>query len=131
MSRFVLIVARKDIALAFRTELQDLHGGRHGKIAAMKYRRVGDAGSTFSHFVAHGHVNDDVWAGVLTALNSATANVRDSVNWQGKPGTPVEDATWAIAYDGTDIVAGFRIIEGGARPRQVLESLDLVAAIDD
>ena len=136
MARHVLILARADVGASFRNELETLHGGVHGHIAATKCRRTTDTAGTFSHHVAHGDVPDRVWDSVVDALNTATQGVRDSVDWQGKgSGVLVEDARWAVAYDGADIVAGFRITEADGvsytAPLAVLTTLGLVATASD
>jgi hypothetical protein len=131
MARTVLIVARADVGPTFKAELEALHGGFHGRIATEKYRRATDAPGVFSHYVAHGEVPERVWDSIVAALNTATGGVRDSVDWQGKPGTDVSDALWAVAYEGADVVAGFRITSGGVSAVDVLAGLGLVAITQD
>lgn len=133
--RDALIVARADVAVAFRGALEALRPGAAGKIAATKYRRTTDPAGTPTYYVAHGEINDAVWDGIIAALNTATQGVRDAVDWQGKPSTPIDEAKWALASQAGEIVAGFRLSRVDSTqessPRDVLASLGLVADVPE
>lgn len=129
--RRVLIVARADVSPSFREALQAAHGGRHGHISAVEYRRTTDAAGSATYHVAHGTLSARVWASVLDALNGATQGVRDSVKWQGKDsGVAVAEATWAAAMAGGDIIGGFYMTDE-EDPTAILARLGFVETATD
>lgn len=128
MKRHVLLVARADVAVAFRNEIG-------GIISAIGYRRTTDPAGVATYYVAHGRVSDAVWDNLVTALANATDGVRDDQDWQGRPATVLADARWAIATDAGDLVAGFRLSEDEATfwesPRDELANFGLVPVSQD
>ena len=107
--RNALLLARNDVATAFRQGVQDSLGFDVTKwLAAIKLRRVGDTPGTSSHRVAHGDIPVGLWDDVVDILTDSTDGIRDSADWFAKgSGGTLADARWAIAYDGADIVAAF------------------------
>lgn len=133
-----LLVVRADVGAAFRSAALAEWAVASDYIAATPCRRDSDpAGSPASHYVAHGHIPNGAFDTLRTILADVTQGVRDSVNWQGKAqGGALADARWAVAYDGTDIVAGYRKTydDTGSKlddPRAVLDALGLVRLSED
>lgn len=132
MARDVLIVVRADVAPGVRAAVQNTLGfDITNWLAAEKYRRAGDAPGSFSHYVAHGPIPQNLWDDLVTILNTETQGVRDATDWQGNPG-PIGDARWAVATDAGDVVAAYRMSrldeQTFENPRQALDAYGLVAA---
>lgn len=133
-----LFAVRADVAAAFRTELQTEWAGVvvSNYLARVPYRLASGTPGQATHYVAHGRIPEGAIDRVVQALARATQGVRTSADWQGKAqGGSLADASWAIAYDGTDILAAVRRTAIDAsysvQPRDVLESVGLVPISQD
>lgn len=135
MRRHALIVARADVAVALRSAIVAELGVASSWLAAAGYRRTTDVPGVATHYAAHGYVPDQLWPHLVAILDSVTAGVRDSTDWQGKPQTPIADARWAVALDGVDLVAAYRLSEDRQTmwesPHTMLQNAGLVPVSAD
>ena len=133
----ILLIMRADVAQDVRAAISTEWGiNATDWFAVRRYRRASGTPGQRTHFAAHGDIPISKFPTLRTILAQGTQGVRDSVDWQGRDqGVALADASWAIAYDGADIVAGYRLTRADAtrytKPTQVLEALGLVSIKQD